>query len=63
MATRTEITERVAKRDQLIREMFVEGRYTDAEIAQALGLHRMTVTQRRLALGIRKSDREPPRAA
>ena len=44
--------------DERIRELYLK-RYSDAEIAQALGLHRVTVTRRRLAMGINRSDRTP----
>jgi DNA-binding transcriptional regulator LsrR (DeoR family) len=49
--------------DRAIRALYVEGRHTDREIAEALGLHRVTVTRRRLALGVTRRDRKPASAA
>ena len=45
--------------DRAIVALYVQGRHTDAEIAQALGIHRTTVTRRRLALGVTRKDRGP----
>ena len=47
--------------DALIRHLYLERRHSDQEIADALGIHRTTVTRRRLAMGVRPSDR--PKAA
>ena len=44
--------------DERIRELYLR-RYTDQEIADALGIHRVTVTRRRLAMGITRADRTP----
>ena len=44
--------------DDRIRELYLR-RFTDKEIAQALGIHRVTVTRRRLAMGITRNDRTP----
>jgi IS30 family transposase len=44
--------------DERIRDLYLR-RYSDTEIAKAIGLHRVTVTRRRLAMGITKSDRKP----
>jgi hypothetical protein len=49
--------------DRAIVALYVQGRHTDLEIATALGLHRTTVTRRRLALGITRRDRQPIEAA
>ena len=43
--------------DRAIRALYIEGRHSDREIAEALGLHRVTVTRRRLALGVTRKDR------
>jgi DNA-binding transcriptional regulator LsrR (DeoR family) len=45
--------------DERIRTLYVDRRYSDREIAEALGIHRVTVTKRRLALGITRADRRP----
>jgi hypothetical protein len=45
--------------DRAIVALYVQGRHTDREIAEALGLHRVTVTKRRLALGVTRKDRRP----
>ena len=45
--------------DERIRALYVEGRHTDREIAAALGVHRVTVTRRRLAMGVTRADRKP----
>lgn len=47
------------ERDERIRSLYVDRRHSDREIAEALGLHRVTVTRRRLALGITSADRSP----
>jgi DNA-binding CsgD family transcriptional regulator len=47
--------------DRAIVALYVQGRHTDKEIAEALGLHRVTVTRRRLRLGVTRKDREPAR--
>lgn len=49
--------------DRAIAALYVNHRCSDAEIGQALGLHRVTVTRRRLALGITRKDRKPPQVA
>ena len=49
--------ERAAAVDAAIRELYVERRYSDREIADAIGLHRVTVTKRRLAMGVTRADR------
>jgi DNA-binding CsgD family transcriptional regulator len=43
--------------DRAIVALYIQGRHTDREIAEALGLHRVTVTRRRLALGVTRKDR------
>lgn len=45
--------------DDRIRSLYIDGRYSDREIAEALDLHRVTVTKRRSALGIKRADRKP----
>ena len=49
--------------DRAIIALYVEGRHTDREIAEALGIHRTTVTRRRLAMGVTRRDRKPASAA
>ena len=49
--------------DRAIRALYLEGRHTDREIALALGIHRTTVTRRRLAMGVTRHDRKPASAA
>lgn len=49
-------TDRTA-RDERIRDLYVNRRFTDREIGQALGLHRVTVTRIRIRLGISRDDR------
>lgn len=55
----TTVTNRTAERDDLVRSMYLDGRYSDREIGEALGLHRVTVTLIRKRLGVKKSDRRP----
>ncbi len=45
-----------------IRSLYVDHRHSDREIAEVLGLHRVTVTKKRLALGITSADRRPATA-
>lgn len=49
--------------DRAIRALYVEGRHTDREIAKALGIHRTTVTRRRLRMGVTREDRRPAKVA
>lgn len=49
----------VGTTDALIRHLYIDRRHSDREIAEALGLSRVTVTRRRLAMGVRPSDRTP----
>ena len=49
--------------DRAIVALYLEGRHTDREIGLALGLHRTTVTRRRLAMGVTRRDRKPASAA
>ena len=42
---------------ELLRELYVDQRHTQAEIAEALGVHRVTVTKWLGALGITRDDR------
>lgn len=44
--------------DRAIVALYVDGRHSDREIAEALGIHRTTVTRRRLALGVTRKDRK-----
>ena len=48
--------------DARIRELYLQ-RFTDREIAHVLGIHRVTVTRRRLAQGVTRRDRTTPAAA
>lgn len=41
----------------LLRELYVEKRHSQAEIAQALGVHRMTVNEWLREYGITRDDR------
>lgn len=43
--------------DDLLRELYVTRRHTQQEIAQALGVHRMTVVLWLREAGIRRDDR------
>jgi hypothetical protein len=47
--------------DDRIRALYIDGRHTDREIGEALGIHRVTVTRRRLAMGVSRADRKPAR--
>lgn len=58
--SRTEqVVERRTGRDlpELLRELYVERRHTQEEIAQALGVHRVTVNQWLASFGITREDR------
>lgn len=46
--------------DRAIVAFYVDHRLSDREIATALGIHRTTVTRRRLALGVTRRDRVSP---
>lgn len=43
--------------EELIRELFVERRLSDREIAEAIGVNRVTVNLWRKRWGIRREDR------
>lgn len=43
--------------ERVIREMYLEKRHSDQEIAEALGVNRVTVTKWRQRWGIRRDDR------
>lgn len=45
---------------ELIRELFVDRRLSDREIAEAIGVNRVTVNRWRAAWGIRRDDRPAP---
>ena len=45
--------------DERIRVLYLVRRFSDREIAEATGRHRVTITKRRLALGITRRDRSP----
>ena len=51
--------------DELIRHLYVERRFSDREIAVALGdgWSRVEVTRRRLGMGVRPADRPPAQEA
>ena len=57
--TEQEVSQRNAGRDvpELVRELYVEKRHTDREIAEALGVHRVTVTNWRSEWGITRDER------
>jgi DNA-binding XRE family transcriptional regulator len=42
---------------ELIRELYIERRFSDQEIADAIGVHRVTVTKWRSEWGIDREDR------
>lgn len=44
---------------ELVRELYLERRHSDQEIADAIGVSRVTVTNWRRAWGIRRADRQP----
>ena len=46
-----------------IRELYLERRFSDQEIADSIGVHRVTVTNWRQEWGIRREDRQAPEAA
>lgn len=54
-----EVSQRNGGRDvpELVRELYVEKRFSDREIAEALGVHRVTVTNWRAEWGIAPEDR------
>lgn len=41
----------------LLRELYVDKRHTQEEIAQALGVHRVTINQWLAAFGVSRDDR------
>lgn len=43
--------------ERVIRELYLERRFSDQEIADALGVHRVTVTKWRQRWGINRADR------
>ena len=43
--------------ERLVRELYVERRHSDQEIADALGVNRVTVTKWRRRWGIARDDR------
>lgn len=43
----------------VLREMYVDRRFTQQEIADALGVHRVTVNEWLRVYGISREDREP----
>jgi uncharacterized protein YjcR len=45
--------------EHVIRELYVEKRHSDQEIADALGVNRVTVSKWRRRWGIRRDDRPP----
>jgi DNA-binding transcriptional regulator LsrR (DeoR family) len=60
--SRTEqVVERRTGRDlgELLRELYVDQRHTQEEIARALGVHRVTVNQWLASFGIDRDDRGP----
>lgn len=54
-----EVSLRNSGRDvpELIRELYVEKKFSDREIAEAVGVHRVTVTNWRAEWGIAREDR------
>ena len=45
--------------EQVIRDLYLEKRHSDQEIADALGVNRVTVTKWRKRWGIARDDRPP----
>lgn len=45
--------------ERVIRDLYIEKRHSDQEIAKALGVHRVTVTKWRKRWGIDRDDRGP----
>lgn len=43
--------------ERVIRDLYLDKRHSDQEIAEALGVHRVTVTKWRRRWGIRRDDR------
>lgn len=43
---------------ELVRELYVDRRFSDREIAEALGVHRVTITNWRQDWGISRDDRQ-----
>lgn len=43
--------------ESLVRELFIERRFSDREIAEAIGVNRVTVNKWRREWGIRREDR------
>jgi len=62
MPMHTEPTRTPDATDRAIVALYVDHRHTDQEIADALGLHRTTVTRRRLRLGVTRKARKPAAA-
>jgi DNA-binding XRE family transcriptional regulator len=57
-ATRILVQQRTGRElPELLRELYVEKRHTQQEIAQALGVHRMTVAEWLAEFGISRDDR------
>jgi hypothetical protein len=54
-----EVSQRNGGRDvpELVRELYIEKRFTDREIAEALQVHRVTITNWRSDWGISREDR------
>lgn len=54
-----EVQQRTGRDDvpALVRELYLEKRHTDQQIAEALGVHRVTVTNWRRDWGITRDDR------
>lgn len=51
------VTDVTAHLPQLIRRLYIEDRHSDQEIADALGVNRVTVTKWRKSWGIDRDDR------
>jgi len=45
--------------EQVIRDLYLDKRHSDQEIAEALGVNRVTVTKWRKRWGIERADRPP----
>lgn len=50
---------RTAHLERLIRDLYLERRLSDREVAEVLGVNRVTVTRWRIRWGIFRADRPP----
>lgn len=63
-ATKTLVQLRTGREvEEVLRELFLERGYSDREIAEAIGVSRVTVNKWRKEYGIRADDRPAPLSA